>query len=384
MNRTNKTIAKKLKRQKPTAWKPKKNTIRKKIKAQSGYEAKNQVIPKKSSTWKLPGISLLFLFTIILVVPTMIVVPFITDNSYEATSLEKKDQTETTNAKADEEAVSVAVMRTQNDKVENVPLEDYVSGVVASEMPANFELEALKAQALAARTFIVYRMLNQDNNPDAAVLDTVDDQVYSSEEDLRKRWGSEFNEKMNKIKKAVEETKGEILTYKDTPIFPAFFSTSNGYTENSEDYWENKLPYLRSVESPWDKNTEKYLDQKTFSIKDVETALNIDLPNTKNIPIEVTRTKGKRVKQLTLGDHTFSGREVREKLQLRSSDFTIDRKNNHLIFTTKGFGHGIGMSQYGANGMAKEGKTYKDIVQYYFQDVEVNTITEVTPALVAK
>src|SRR5699024_5180920 len=131
-----------------------------------------------------------------------------------------------------------------------------------------------------------------------------------------------------------------------------------------------KLPYLRSVKRNWHKDSPKYLDQKVFTISQIESVLGIDLPANPEIPIDATRTKSERISELKLADHTFSGRDIREKLQLQSSDFTIEQKDNHLIFTTKGFGHGIGMSQYGANGMAKEGKQYKDIVQYYYQNIE--------------
>ena len=189
---------------------------------------------------------------------------------------------------------------------------------------------------------------------------------------------------MDKINKAVAATQGEIITHNDAPITPAFFSTSNGFTENSEDYWDNELPYLRSVKSDWDKDSPKYLDQQVFTISQIESVLGIDLPANSEIPIDATRTKSERISELKLADHTFSGRDIREKLQLQSSDFTIEQKDNHLIFTTKGFGHGIGMSQYGANGMAKEGKKYEDIVNYYYKDIEVNSITETAPTLVAK
>src|SRR5699024_1249324 len=141
---------------------------------------------------------------------------------------------------------------------------------------------------------------------------------------------------------------------------PSYFSTSNGFTENSEDYWENKIPYLRSVESPWDEQSPKFLDQQIFTIDDLATVLNVELPENTYIPMDVTRTESNRVKQFTLADHTFTGRDIREKLKLQSSDFSVKQKNNHLIFTTKGYGHGVGMSQYGANGMAKDGKSYKE------------------------
>ncbi|MBR7795661.1 stage II sporulation protein D [Agaribacter marinus] len=341
--------------------------------------------PKQPSKWKIPVMFLLStLIIIILVVPTLIVVPFAKGNQQEgATPIENET---TAQVELGSSPFSVSVMRSASDKVEGIPLEEYVVGVVASEMPADFEKEALKAQALAARTYIVNYKLhgNEEESKKSDVTDTVQHQVYKDEYQLQKQWGSDFNWKINKVKKAVLETEGEILTYKDAPITPAFFSTSNGYTENSEDYWENELPYLRSVASPWDKESPKYLDQKTFSSDQLEKALELDFSNKTPLPIQLTRTDSKRVEEIEIAGQKFSGRDIREKLDLRSSDFTVEQKNNHFIFTTKGFGHGIGMSQYGANGMAKDGKSYKDIVQYYYQNVQISTVDNIAPTLVAK
>ncbi|MFC4558058.1 stage II sporulation protein D [Virgibacillus kekensis] len=345
---------------------------------------KKHPFPTKSSApWKVPGI-LFFstLIIIILVIPTLVVVPYVNEGQEQDVTVEK--EATKTAIKLGESPFSVAVMRAGSDEVENVPLETYVSRVVASEMPAEFELQALKAQALAARTYIVDHVLHNGKAADSEVTDTVNDQVYHNEKELRKLWGSDYNWKMNKIKKAVAETQGEILTYKGEPITPAFFSTSNGYTENSEDYWKNKVPYLRSVKSPWDENSPKYLDQKIFKVSEVANLLGVDLPENKTLSFEISRTEGNRVAQLGVAGETFTGRQVRETLKLRSSDFTIEQKNDHLIFQTKGYGHGIGMSQYGANGMAEEGKTYKEIVTYYYQGVEVSTVNETAPTLVAK
>ncbi|ASK64323.1 stage II sporulation protein D [Virgibacillus phasianinus] len=322
------------------------------------------------------------LIMIILIMPSLIVAPYIHPNDQETITDNFEQKAPKLNV--GDSPFSVAVMRASSDEVENIPLEKYVSGVVASEMPAKFELEALKAQALAARTYIVNHMLLKPEKVDSAVTDTVQDQVYKDEQELRRIWGADYDWKMNKIMKAVEATQGEILTYKDKPIDASFFSTGNGYTENSEDYWENKIPYLRSVPSPWDKNSPKFLDQETIPVKEVEEKLAIDIPDNKSLNLKISRTDGKRVDQLKIAGKTFSGRDVREELGLRSSDFTIEKKNDHLIFTTKGYGHGVGMSQYGANGMAKEGKSYKDILTHYYQGVEISKVTETAPTLVSR
>ncbi len=358
---------------------PKKELIKNNLLLKS---KKNHFLGKQPKKWKLPtAILLTSLFCLILLIPTVIVVMFGDATGNETTSQEKKAEE---SVELESSPFSVAVMRSNLEKVDNVPLETYVAGVVASEMPVDFEMEALKAQALAARTYIVNYKLHGDITEEADVTDTVQHQVYKDEAELQKQFGDEYQEKMNKIKEAVNATEGEVLTYKKELITPAFFSTSNGFTENSEDYWKDELPYLRSVESHWDENTPNFLDQQTYSIDQVEQALATKLPSDKALSIEITRTDGKRVEELMINGDAFSGREVREKLELRSSDFTIEQKDDHLIFTTKGYGHGIGMSQYGANGMAAEGKTYKDIVNHYYKDVEISTVTDTAPALVVK
>ncbi|WP_229683238.1 stage II sporulation protein D [Virgibacillus oceani] len=378
----------------PKAWKKKKTAMKRKkpmIYDQNKLIAKQRDKPaalhnlkslnRRSGTWKMPTILLVsILITIILVIPTLIVLPYMNDD--DELTVKNEEAPKEVEISLGDSPFSVAVMRANSDQVENVPLETYVSRVVSGEMPVDFELEALKAQALAARTFIVNHMLHQGASDKSDITDTVNDQVYNNEADLRKKWGSDYTKNMNKIKKAVAATKGQILTYNNAPISPAYFSTSNGYTVNSEDYWENELPYLRSVKSPWDTKSPEFLEQEILSIEQVEKGLGVDLPE--NITVNMTRSDNHRVREMNIAGKSFTGREVREKLDLRSTDFTMEQKSNHLIFKTKGYGHGIGMSQYGANGMAKEGKSYKDIVKYYYQGVSISDINETAPTLVAK
>ncbi|MBM7551743.1 stage II sporulation protein D [Thalassobacillus pellis] len=329
--------------------------------------------------WQRPGfISIISLLLIILMIPTLIVVPFIDSGDKERApeQMAKDKNGKLIELPADLSPFDINVLRTATDEVETVPLEDYVARVVASEMPADFEMEALKAQALAARTYIVKHYTSGEKvSGKADVTDTVQHQVYKNTQELRNLWKEDFEEKMTKINSAVKNTAGEILTYKNQPIFAAFFSTSNGFTENSEDYWPNPIPYLKSVESPWDENSPKFLDQKVISVQDAEAKLGVDFPQNIN-NTKITLTDSKRVNNITVGGETLSGREVREKLELRSTDFTIDKKDGHLIFTTRGYGHGVGMSQYGANGMAKQGKDYKDIVKHYYKGTEITELEQ--------
>ncbi|MGI8316629.1 stage II sporulation protein D [Halobacillus mangrovi] len=322
------------------------------------------------------------LFMAILIIPTLIVVPFIGSNEVNVVQEAPSTKEESVGELSEDlSSFSIRVLRSGSGEVEKVPLETYVARVVASEMPATFEVEALKAQSLAARTYITRHLVQESAvSSEADVTDTVNHQVYKNDQELRQQWQDRYAENMKKINQAVKETAGEIITYEHQPITAAFFSTSNGYTENAEDYWENEIPYLRSVESPWDEASPKFVDQKVVSLEELQAslgvALNTDLSNTK-----MTKTEGNRVEKVVFGDQAFSGREIREKLSLPSSDFTIQQKGDHVIFTTKGYGHGVGMSQYGANGMAMNGKSYKDIVHHYYQNTEISPMSKQTASL---
>ncbi|WP_275259442.1 stage II sporulation protein D [Bacillus kwashiorkori] len=325
----------------------------------------------------------------VLLIPTILVLPF---------SLEKASGklVETTKREKDLEVLlaeasplEVTVYRTEKGEVETLPLEQYVAGVVASEMPAVFEEEALKAQSLAARTYIVRQLLANEKTklPKGAIVgDTQQYQVYKDEEQLKEQWESEANYKknMNKIRQAVYETRGQIIIYQNEPITPSYFSTSNGFTENSEAYWTNAFPYLKTVESPWDLHSPKYLDKKIIPVKEFEKALGVKLGQSNNIGQITARTPGNRVAEVKINNKTFTGREIREKLELKSADFTWERKGEQIIITTKGYGHGVGMSQYGANGMATEGKSYDEIIKYYYKNVEISEANHFLEKQIAK
>lgn len=314
-------------------------------------------------------------------VPTLLVLPFSSEKA--GGKLDEKLQ----KPKTSEPAIEVAVYRSKTNQIEKPDLEDYVIGVVASEMPATFEKEALKAQALTARTFIVKQLMYGGNSSlpkGALVEDTTNFQVYQNMDELKKEWKDKYNQNLKKIREAVEATAGQILTYNGSPITASFFSTSNGYTENSEDYWDNPVPYLKSVKSPWDLSSPKFSFKKEIPVTEFENKLGIQLPNSGNIGTVTSRTHGKRVGTVTIGGKQFTGREIRDKLDLRSADFSWVRKGDQIIVTTKGYGHGIGMSQYGANGMAKKGKSYQDIVKYYYKGVQITNTDQYLNKVTAK
>lgn len=249
-------------------------------------------------------------------------------------------------------------------------LEDYIAGVVACEMPASFEFEALKAMAVAARTYALNKI---NENSDYILEASTNDQCFINKNEMLEKWELSFDKYYNKILNAVSITKGEYLSYNNTPIKAFYFSTSNGYTENVEDVFFQKIDYLVSVSSPWDLETSGYKKTTSFSIAEFLRLLNISDSNIKNITIEEL-TDSNRVKTISVNDIKFKGTEFRKLLKLRSTDFIFDKLDDKIIITTKGYGHGVGLSQYGANGMAKEGKNYKEILNYYYKNVELKSV----------
>ena len=263
-------------------------------------------------------------------------------------------------------------IRVKNEKTNQIitlPFEEYIKGVVAGEMPATFELEALKAQAVASRSYAMYQM-TATKDKDYDVLNTTANQVYLTDQELKNNWKNEYEQKINKINKAITETTGEYLTYKGQIVNAMFFSTSTGKTENSEEVFVSSLPYLRSVDSKWDEASPVYTDTYTFDLKDFYSKLS--LPYNENLKIEITaKTSTGRIKKLKINDQELNGRDFATKLSLRSNYFTITQNKGKITINTKGFGHGVGMSQYGANGMAKEGYKYDQILKHYYQNTEI-------------
>ena len=206
-----------------------------------------------------------------------------------------------------------------NNIVKNVYLEDYVVGVLAGEMPINFEIEAFKAQAVASRTYVLKKIL-ENKNKDYDILDTVENQVYLDYEYLKNVWADEYVANINKLKKIVKETEGEYLIYDNDIIDALFFSTSSGYTENSEEVFSAKMPYLRSVESKWDEKSPAFIDTKTFSKKDFCNLLGVSFSNDIKINYDKKTSTGRNV-LLTINNKQFKASEIVSILKLKSSFF---------------------------------------------------------------
>lgn len=267
----------------------------------------------------------------------------------------------------------IRVKRMNTNNIENIPLEQYIVGVLAGEMPIDFDLEALKAQAVASRSYALKRMeYNKDKEYD--VVDSILNQVYLDEEYLKNAWGNSYIKNINKLRTAVNATIDEYLEHNGQIVDAMFFSTSNGYTEDSQTIFNFECDYLKSVESPWDSEVSSaYLTTKTISLNEFYQKLN--LPYNKNLNIEIEkRSTTNRILLLKINNQEFKGTDVYNKLSLRSTDFTIELYGDNVKITTKGYGHGVGMSQYGALGMAKKGYTYSQILSHYYQNTNLTKL----------
>lgn len=277
----------------------------------------------------------------------------VTDNS---------NQTEESVIETETSEQLITVYRTGGEVI-SLSMTDYLVGVVAAEMPASFPVEALKAQAVVARTYTL-RSLESGRK----LTDSTSTQVYKDNSQLRNLWGSEYDKYYSKIYNAVTSTENIAIYYNGNYIDAVYHSTSNSYTENAENVWGNSIPYLQSVSSSWDQSASSYY--KTIT-KEEATIINLlGIENLDTIEI-LERNSSGRVEKVQMGSKIFSGVELRGILGLRSADFEITKDNEVITITTKGYGHGVGMSQYGAKGMAEEGYNYIDILKYYYTNVDV-------------
>ena len=253
-------------------------------------------------------------------------------------------------------------------------LETYVVGVVSAEMPASFPDEALKAQAVAARTYQIRKM--EEAGSEKVLYDV--GQAYADEAAQRKKWGAKYETYAKKIKNLVSQTEGEIMVYEGEPILAVFHAQSCGKTENSENVWVQKIPYLKSVDSYGDLQAPDNTVTITKSAKVVKQALSCygDLGvSAETLSFEnIVRSNAGYIQQIQVGKKTLTGLQVRQALGLRSADFTVTRNGDDFVFTTKGYGHGAGMSQYGAKALADEGMTYHAILQHYYTGISFDHI----------
>lgn len=315
----------------------------------------------------------ILIFVVLFLIPITVIsflVKSVKDNNKDNQKIVKLEEIKDNNIHKDDDTQSlnsnIKINVLVNNEKTEMNLEEYIIGVLAGEMPATFEIEALKAQAVAARTYAMYKIENTTTDYD--VIDTINDQVYLTKEKMQQNWADKYEENYQKLYKAVQSTSNQVLTQNGKIIKAFFFSMSNGYTEDSVAVFREGN--LKSVESKWDNaSLDNFEVSTTFTKEELKEKLNI---TSNNITLKIlNRSNTNHVTNIQVNDKTMTGIEFRKLLNLRSTDFTINTLNDDYIITTKGNGHGVGMSQYGANGMAKDGYKYDEILKYYYNDVDI-------------
>ncbi len=267
---------------------------------------------------------------------------------------------------------SISVFLTADKSIDVMEMRDYIIGTVAAEVPASYDTEAIKAQALAAVTFAEYRKnLGGDKSIDGAIIsdDSSRHQGYISKDEMKNRWGDAFDAYYAKICNAVDEVIDEVITYDGEPIMAAYHAISSGKTESADVMWGEDVPYLRSVDSQWDEDSTRYESDVVISPDELAEMMNVDISDV-YVKTKSTSPSG-TVLEIEICSVSMTGMEARDLLGLRSPAFTVVKEDGEYIFTSKGYGHGVGMSQNGADCMARDGYTYDEIIKHYYQGVEI-------------
>jgi len=277
---------------------------------------------------------------------------------------------------------TIKLLHQKTGEVEEVPLDQYLCHVVSAEMPADFELEALKAQAIVARTYTIFKVQNKKHENADICDDSTCCQAWVSKEDRLARWEEGKRESnWQKIEQCVNETKGKIITYENQPINAFFHANSGGQTELPVNVWGGSgMPYLQVVETAGEEGYSQYASQVELTneqilakLKEKYQDIAIDFANPEEIKI-IEYTDGNRVKTIKFGNHEISGVEARTLFGLKSTNFEIIKEDGKIKFQVKGYGHGVGMSQTGADSMAKQGKNAEEIIHHFYQEIEIKEI----------
>lgn len=272
---------------------------------------------------------------------------------------------------------SFMVCTAETGEVNEIKAEDYIFGVVAAEMPALYDEEALKAQAVAAYTYACVRKAQNSEKSYDITTDNTTDQSYITEEAAREKWGDNADEYIKKIKNAVKEVSGYMITYEGKPITAVYHAISSGKTEDSANVWGKALAYLKPVVSEGDKLAKNYITEASFTLDELKEKFTeeseIDF-SAETLFSGISKTDSGTVTQITVGNKTLKGARIRSLLNLRSTCFDIENKDGAYVFTVYGYGHGVGMSQTGADYMAKQGSDFKEILKHYYTGCKVEKI----------
>ena len=262
-----------------------------------------------------------------------------------------------------EQPKEIIVNLNYKDNNIKLSLDEYLIGVLGAEMPASFNMEALKAQAIVSRTYALYNMKNNIINTN------INEQAYLDNSLLKEKWQDDYDKYYNKIKEAVNDTNNLVIVYNNKLIKAYYYAISNGLTEDAKMVFNEDIPYLKIIDSSFDEEVKHFF--KTININKEEFCNKLQIScNEINIK-EINKDDSNRIESLIINNKKFTGIDLRSILNLRSTDFTIDENDDEIIITTKGYGHGVGMSQYGANYLANNNYNYEEIIKYYYKDVEI-------------
>lgn len=302
---------------------------------------------------------ILFCLVFIMVIPIVLI--SINNSNYKEIILKNMDN------------FNIRVKRLKTEKIEIIPFEEYIVGVLAGEMPIYFHEEALKAQAVAARSYAL-KKIEYNKEKEYDVVDSVLNQVYLDKNYLKNAWKEKYYENINKLIKAVNDTSNEYLEYNGSVVDALFFSTSNGWTEDSNQVFNFDAPYLKSVKSDWDQETSSvFKTNKEMSLQEFYERLSLEY--NKNLKVEILdRSQTNRINKIKINGKEYTGREIYNMLEIKSTDFSINQNGDNVVIKMKGYGHGVGMSQYGALGMANHGYKYEEILKHYYNDTKIKKI----------
>lgn len=306
------------------------------------------------------------------------------DNNQQEQTTENQTEISNKNTYNYSKYGTISLLHKKTGEVEQVKLDEYLCNVVSAEMPATFEQEALKAQAIVARTYTIYKILNKKHDNADICDDSTCCQAWISKDNRLAKWEENQRESnWQKICSAVNETSGKIITYENKPIDAFFHSNSGGITEVPVNVWGGTgYPYLQSVETSGENTYTQYASEVTLSqeelinkLKEKYSDISIDFTNSEDIKI-LEYTESTRVKTVKFGNHEISGVEARTIFGLKSTNFEISRDGNNIKFSVKGYGHGVGMSQTGADSMAKNGSRAEEIIKHFYTGVEITEVNK--------
>lgn len=325
----------------------------------------------------------LYLCVFIIIFFAMLTIPMVSlgnkgENNVESVAKTVKTVQKSTLAQSNSKKIKVYLSETK--KISEISITEYLVGVILCEMDESYPDEALKAQAVAAHTLLIYRQ-NENSEKDYDITDDYSvDQGYLTPEKRKKKYENQTENLEKRAEKLVKTVENEAIFYKNEPILAVYHDTSGGKTENAKDIWGGDYPYLVSVESISDLLNPEYLSTVTYTKQEFLSRLKSlggNLPESEENYIgKSSTTDSGTVKTVEIGKKSFSGQKIRDAFDLRSANFDIEYKEGKFVFTVRGFGHGVGMSQYGAKFMGEEGSNYKEILQWYYTGCQVKSISD--------